>query len=218
MTRSEIGTYTCGIAKDGVTANASVMVSVIEGNSPMGAVTFDANRPITNGKMVLVLHDSALIDCHSQRNDVTFTWQFNGSSTLPQNVKVMGVALHIEFMEGTKEGIYTCIVSKNGLATSASVTVSVKEEKARVTQVTASPTHPGANHPLDVVCHLKGYPQPIIIWSFRDPMGQTYMPPGSSNLTPDRVHLDRFQPSLHSGTWTCMARNSLGVDQMSINI
>ncbi|KAL3885224.1 hypothetical protein ACJMK2_025312 [Sinanodonta woodiana] len=218
MTRSEVGTYVCIIEKDGVTANASVVVSVIEANSPMGVVTFDANRLINNGSMILVLHDSALIYCRSQRNDVTFEWQFNGSTTLPPNVKATGVTLHIEFMEEATVGSYTCMASKNGLATSASVSVSVKEDKARVTQVTASPTHPGASHPLDVVCHVKGFPKPTIMWTFRDPMGQTYMPPGSSNPTPDRVHIDKFQPSLHSGTWTCMARNSLGVDQMSIQI
>ncbi|KAL3885225.1 hypothetical protein ACJMK2_025313 [Sinanodonta woodiana] len=218
MTRSEVGTYTCIISKDGFTANSSVAISVIEANSPIGVVTIDANRPITNGKMILVLHDKAYIECHSQRNDVTFGWQFNGNSTLPRTVKVDGSSLRFEFMEEATQGSYTCIVSTNGLATSASVWVSVKEEKARVTQVTSFPTHPEANHLLNIECHVKGFPQPTIIWSFRDPMGHNYMPPGASNPTPDTVHIDSFQSSLHSGTWTCMARNSVGVDQMSINI
>ncbi|KAL3885228.1 hypothetical protein ACJMK2_025316 [Sinanodonta woodiana] len=219
MTRSEVGTYTCIIEKDEVTANTSVLVSVIEANSPIGVLTLSANQPIANGKLVLVFHDSVLIDCHSQRNDITnYTWQFNGSSTLPRSVTAMGVTLYINLMEGATEGNYTCIASKNGLATSASVWVSVKEEKARVIDVTASPTHPRANDRLDIVCYARGFPQPTIIWSFTDPMGQNYIPPGLSNQTPYKIHIDKFQPSLHSGTWTCMARNSVGVGQTSIQI
>ncbi|KAL3885223.1 hypothetical protein ACJMK2_025311, partial [Sinanodonta woodiana] len=216
VTGSYRGNYTCIIAKDGVTANTSVMVSVIEANSPLGVVSFDANRPITNEKMVLVLHDSALIDCRSQRNDVTYVWQFNGDSVLPPNVNVSSHRLNIGLMTSSTVGNYTCIVYKNIFATSASVSVSIKEEKAHVSQVTTSPPHTGTG--LDITCHVTGYPEPNIRWSFTDPMGEKYMPPSYSNLTPNKIHIQNFQPSLHSGTWTCMARNFLGVDQKSIQI
>ncbi|KAL3885221.1 hypothetical protein ACJMK2_025309 [Sinanodonta woodiana] len=218
ITRSEAGNYTCIIAKDDVTASTSVMVSVIEANSPIGVLTLDADHPISNGTMVLVLHDTAMIDCHSQRNDVTYTWQFNGSFVLPSTVNARNHFLDISFMTGAKAGNYTCIVSTNGLATSASVWVSVKEEKVHVSEMTTHPSHPWTDYQLDIVCHVTGYPEPIIRWTFTDPMGQTYIPPGLSNLTPNKIHIQNFQPSLHSGTWTCMARNSLGVDQKSIQL
>ncbi|KAL3885219.1 hypothetical protein ACJMK2_025307 [Sinanodonta woodiana] len=218
ITRAEGGRYTCIISKDGVTARSSVMVSVIEENSPLGVLHFNASHTMTHRHMVLVFHDSASIDCVSQRNGVTYEWRFNRSLVLPPNVHANGRSLKIGVMTGAEVGNYTCIAYTHGLATSASVWVSVKEVKAHVSQMTTSSAHPVKAHQFNIVCHVVGYPEPAISWSFTDPMGQTVVPPGVSHPTPNKVHIQSFQPSLHSGTWTCMVRNYLGVDQKSIHI
>ncbi|KAK3603634.1 hypothetical protein CHS0354_017353 [Potamilus streckersoni] len=219
MTRSEVGNYTCIISRDGVTANASVFISVIEANTPFGPPKITGNQPITNGNMVLDFHSTGSLECASERNDVTFAWQFNGSATLPPHARVTNESLIIENMNVTEVGKYTCIISKNGLASATSVWVSIKEEKAHIYSMMTSPSyHPRTDDELNIFCRVTGYPEPTILWNFKDPMGLYYMPPDTSYRRPDVLHIQHFQPSVHSGTWTCMARNSLGADQNSLEI
>ncbi|KAL3885130.1 hypothetical protein ACJMK2_025228 [Sinanodonta woodiana] len=174
--------------------------------------------PLINGTISLNVHGNGRLDCVSGRNDVSFAWQFNGTSSIPQHVHVFRNHLLIVSMTEAEVGMYTCIISHLETTAQVSTWLSMNAEKPHVAFVVASPSHPWTHHRVDIHCSVTGYPDPDIFWSFMDTMGLSYVPINVSY--PDRatVRIDDFEPSLHSGKWSCIARNIIGVDNDFVQI
>ncbi|KAL3885126.1 hypothetical protein ACJMK2_025224 [Sinanodonta woodiana] len=167
--------------------------------------------------MSINLNADTILSCNSNESGVTYTWLYQGSKSLPLGVSIMREN-HIAIIgaDPSNVGTFTCVINKNGQQAASTTNVTIIPEKAHVTSVVASPNPPQTGHRADIHCNATGYPYPSIYWSYTDTMGMTYMPISTSYLDTTTVRIENFQPSLHGGAWSCIARNSLGVDRLSI--
>ncbi|KAL3885127.1 hypothetical protein ACJMK2_025225 [Sinanodonta woodiana] len=169
--------------------------------------------------MTINRNSDTILSCNSNEPGVTYTWLYQGSRLLPPGVHLID-ARHLAILGATSSnvGTFTCVINKNGHEAASKINVTIVSDKAHVTSVVASPNRPQAGHRVDIHCNVTGYPYPSIYWSYTDTMGTTYIPSSTSFPDPTTIRINNFQPSLHGGTWSCIAKNSLGVDRLSIQM
>ncbi|KAL3885129.1 hypothetical protein ACJMK2_025227 [Sinanodonta woodiana] len=169
--------------------------------------------------MSINLNADTILSCNSNEPGVTYTWLFQGNKSLPLGVSIIG-GNHLVIIgaKSSNVGTFTCVIYKNGHQAASTNNVTIISEKAHVTSVVASPNPPQTGDRVDILCDATGYPAPAIYWSYTDTMGLTHMTISTSFPNPTTVIIENFQPSIHGGIWSCIARNNLGVDRLSIQM
>ncbi|KAL3885115.1 hypothetical protein ACJMK2_025213, partial [Sinanodonta woodiana] len=197
----------CGLNWTAVYHTTQQPISTVTTTKPTS--TTQLYPPVINGSTSLDYHDNGNLSCISAAHNVTYTWQFNGSSILAPHALSHNEMLIIENMTESEVGTYTCVVSNGGSTAESSIQVTIKEAPAHIVSVSSFPMHAVRGKELNLHCVVTGYPVPEVFWKFRNLNGMCFIPTNVMFPRDDMVYLSSYRPEVNRGHWTCTAINKL---------
>ncbi|XP_060583862.1 MAM domain-containing glycosylphosphatidylinositol anchor protein 2-like [Ruditapes philippinarum] len=156
----------------------------------------------------------------------TYTWKFNGTSSLPAGVTEQLISgqtgggsgidiLHIKNLTESTFGTYTCAATVNGYTTEQSHFIGILAEKPVVNII-----KPPVSSSFAIQCQVTGYPAPNIQWDFI-PKATSHVHQNNNHGLPHDVQalyetyqstlfVNKYVPVDHTGRWYCKASNAAG--------
>ncbi|XP_033100233.1 Down syndrome cell adhesion molecule-like protein 1 homolog isoform X2 [Anneissia japonica] len=206
ITSDQSGTYTCSASNTVGTDTSSAIITVQ--SSPVFSV-WPSNQQVVEG-------DRAMLQCRAEGNpQITYSWFYLGQQlTSDHSYEIYSNGdLIINNIQNSQEGIYTCEVSNLLGSDQAQLFLTVLVPPLFNVRPQEQTVTLGQSFRLDCVAY--GDPRPQVSWR-KD--GQQLVLVNNLQLLSNGSVMVFSATQENLGTYTCVATNTAGSNQISVNI
>ncbi|KAK2815880.1 hypothetical protein Q5P01_026347 [Channa striata] len=146
---------------------------------------------------------------------IRLEWRRGNNQALPENAKIGpdGSVLTLANARPGHQGQYRCVAANSAGRNAATAVLNVKHPP-KVQMIPEGPLHVSIGESVSVECRATGRPRPTLTWK-QITSNQQLVLTNMNNV--NTLQLDDIRPE-HAGLYLCLAENSEGVTQVSIEI